>query len=402
MARLWTGGAELQATVAAVEYSALITTAPAIETTTKRSGNAAWRISNAAAIEGFRQIHTAVQGAFFFRFYLYIVAFPTAAAVPIGGSRQTGANKAIIRLTSGGALQLYNFEDSAQVGSNSSALSLATWYRIELAYDSTTLSATTCEAKIDGTTFASGTIDITATPNSFGCFTSASDATLDYIVDDLAINDSSGSFENTWCGEGEVICLRPNGNGDNSDWGGSDGNSTDNYLLVNEVPPDTATYVEDNTANQIDDYEMEATSAAMDSNDVINVVHVGIYGAVSDATTTDPDAVIRAKSASGGTVEESASLDFNNLTFQGPAPIPATTNYALTMYDLPGASTTPWTKATLDTMQAGVREAVTDAHFARVAALWVLVDHKPGSGGLAQPIFSEEIHSVVFGGQVVR
>lgn len=382
MARLWTGGAELQATAAGVEWSAVINAAPAIETTTKRSGNAAWRISNAAAIEGFRQIHTVAQGAFFFRFYLYIVAMPTSAALVIGGSRQTGAAKAVIRLTSGGALQLYNFEDSAQVGSDSSALSTATWYRIELAYDSTTLNATTCEAKIDGTTFASGTIDIAAVPNSFGCFTNGADATLDYIVDDLAINDASGSFENTWCGEGEVICLRPNGNGDNSDWGGSDGNGTDNYLLVDEVPPDATDYVEDNTANQIDDYNLEATPAAMDSSDTINVVHVGVYAAVSDATATDPDIVLRIKASAAGTVEESASLDCNSLTFQGPVPLPlTTTNYALTLYDLPGASTTAWTKADLDVAQAGVRVAVTDAHFARVAALWVLVDHKPAPVG---------------------
>lgn len=402
MARLWTGGAELQATVAAVEYSALITTAPAIETTTKRSGNAAWRIANAAAIEGFRQVHTAVQGAFFFRFYLYIVAMPTNTRI-IGGSRQTGANKAVFRLTSAGVLQLYNAEDAAQVGSDSSVLSTATWYRIEMTYDSTTLSATTCEAKIDGTAFASGTIDITATPNSFGCFIEAGDATLDYIVDDLAINDASGSFETGYPGEGEVIVLRPNGNGDNSDWVGSDADSTDNYLLVDEVPPDSADYVNDNTAGQIDDYNLEATPAAMDSGDTINVVHVGVYGAVDDATGGDPDIVLRIKASASGTVEESGNLDCNSLTFQGPAPLPSNSNYQLTLYDLPGASTTAWTKADLDTAQAGVRVSVTDTHNVRVGALWVMVDHKPGVGGGAlQPIFGQEVHNVIFGGKVIH
>lgn len=378
MARLWTSGNELQGG-AGIEYTAIITTLPATETTIKRSGAAAWRISNAAAIEGFRQVHTAAQGSFFFRFYLYIVAMPTLTVV-IGGSRQTGSNKAVIRLTAGGALQLYNFEDSAQVGSDSSALSTATWYRIELNYDSTTLSATAVEAKLDGTSFASGTIDITATPNSFGCFTSLQDATLDYVVDDLAINDTSGSFQNSWPGEGEVIILRPNGNGDNSAWAGNDGNSTDNYLLVDEMPPDDATtYVESNTSGQIDDYNFDATPAAMDTTDVITLVHVGVRAAVSDATAADPDIVLRIKDSSGGTVEESASLDCNSLTWKSPAPLPANDNYQFTLYDLPGASTTAWTKATLDTMQAGFREAVTDTHFARVSAIWVMVDHKPGA-----------------------
>lgn len=382
MARLWTAGAELQTATAGIEFSAIITTAPVVETTTKRSGNAAWRISNAAALEGFRQQYTSAQGAFFFRFYLYIVAMPTLTSI-IGGVRTTGANKIVFRLTSGGALQFYNFEDSAQIGSNSSALSTATWYRIEMTYDSTTLTATTCEAKIDGTAFASGTIDITPTPTNFGCFLSTGDLTLDYIVDDLAINDSTGSFETGYPGAGEVIVLRPNGNGDNSGWVGSDGNSTDNYLLVDEVPPDAVDYVEENTsgtdAASADDYNLEATPAAMESTDTINVVHVGVYAAVSDVTGADPDIVLRIKASASGTVEESAALDLNSLTYQGPAPLPADSNYKLTLYDLPGASTTAWTKADLDAAQAGMRLSVTDTHFARIAALWVMVDHKPGA-----------------------
>lgn len=379
MTRLWTGGAELQTVTIGIEFTAVIANAPAIETTTKRSGNAAYRINNASGAEGFRQQHTSSQGLFYFRFYLYIVALPTNTRV-IGGSRQTGSLKAVIRLTSGGALQLYNFEDSAQIGSNSSALSTGQWYRIEMSYDSTTLSATACEAKIDGVTFASGNADFTATPNSLGCFTDFGDATLDYIVDDCAINDSTGSFQNSWPGEGEVIVLMPDNNGDNSQWTGSDGNSTNNYQLVDEVPPSSTDYVESNTSGQIDDYNLQATPAAMDSNDIINVVHVGVYAAVSDATGSDPDIVLRIKASASGTVEESASLDVNSITYHGPAPLPASDNYQLTTYDLPGASTTPWTKADLDTMQVGIREAVTDTHFARVATIWAMIDHKPNTG----------------------
>lgn len=378
MARLWSGGAELQATVAGVEYSNLITTAPAVETTTVRSGSAAWRISNTVAIEGFRQVHTSAQGSFFFRFYLYIVAMPTLTSA-IGGARTTGALKLSIRLTAAGLLQLYNSEDSAQVGSNSSALSTATWYRVEMTYDSTTLATTTCTARIDGTDFATGTVDITPTPTSFGCYNEGGDLTLDYIVDDLAINDTSGSFETTWPGEGEVIALRSNAAGDNNAWTRGGADSGANWSQAEEVPPSAGgtDYVESNTSGQIDDYNLGATPAAMAADDVVSVVHVGVYAGVSDATGADPDIVLRIKAAAAGTVEESASLDCNSVTYQGPAPMPANFNYQLTLYNLPGASTTVWTKADLDTAQAGIREAVTDTHLARVEAIWVLVDHKP-------------------------
>lgn len=383
MARLWTAGAELQTATAAIEFTSIDTTAPVVETTTKRSGGAAWRISNSGAAEGFRQTYTSAQGVYYFRFYLYVVALPTNTRV-IGGFRITGTGKITIRLTSGGLLQLYNTEDSTQIGADSSAISTATWYRVEVGIDTTTLASTTAEARLYAASAEStllwnpsGTANLAANPTIVSCWIDFQDATLDYIVDDLAVNDSSGSFQNSWCGEGEGIILRPNGNGDNSDWGGSDGNSTDNYLLIDEVPPATADYVEDNTSGQIDDYAMEATPAALESSDTINCVHVGVYAAVSDATSADPDIVLRIKAASAGTVEESSNLDCNSATYQGPAPLPANSNYQLTLYDLPGASTTAWTKTDLDAMQAGVRVSATDAHFARVAALWVMVDHKP-------------------------
>jgi hypothetical protein len=50
-------------------------------------------------------------------------------------------------------------------------------------------------------------------------------------------------------------------------------------------------------------------------------------------------------------------------------------NYALTLYDLPGASTDSWTKATLDTAQIGVRHTVDNGTNAvNVSTLWLLVD----------------------------
>src|SRR5262245_51291158 len=134
MSRIWSGGAELQS--ASIEFSAAVTNAPAVETTIKRSGSAAWRIANTGATEGFRFLHASAQGCFFFRFYIYVVAMPTSTSV-IGGFRTTGANLVSIRLTSGSLLQFRNSEDNAAIGSDSSAISTATWYRIEIKVDTT-------------------------------------------------------------------------------------------------------------------------------------------------------------------------------------------------------------------------------------------------------------------------
>lgn len=387
MARLWTAGAELQTVTPGFEFTAIVTNAPALETSIKRSGNAAWRISNNTGAEGFRQLITAAQGDYYFRFYVYVVALPTNSSRILGGFRITGAYKAVVKLTSGGLLQCFNQEDGTQIGSNSSAISLDTWYRIEIRCDSTTLASTAIEARAYVDTPGasafwnpSGTADLAAFPTNVACATEATDNTLDFIVDDLAVNDTSGSFQNSWPGEEKVIVLRPNGNGDNSAWTGSDGNSTDNYLLVDDVPPNSTDYVQSNTSGQIDDYNLEATPSELATGDTINVVHVGVYAAVDNVTGSDPDIVLRIKASAAGTVEESASLDVNAVTYHGPAPLPANDNYQLTLYDLPGASTTAWTKADLDTAQAGIRESVTDTHFARVGALWVMVGFTPASG----------------------
>jgi hypothetical protein len=83
-------------------------------------------------------------------------------------------------------------------------------------------------------------------------------STINYY-DDLAINDTSGGADDSWCGDGRIIALTPNANGDLSQLTGSDGNSTDNYLLVDDVPSNGDTdYVEGSTVDQKDLYNLTA------------------------------------------------------------------------------------------------------------------------------------------------
>ena len=69
--------------------------------------------------------------------------------------------------------------------------------------------------------------------------------------DDLALNDTNGSIDNSWCGDGHIELLSPNDNGDINDWDGSDGDSVNNYLLVDDFPHDTdTTYVKTGVTEQ--------------------------------------------------------------------------------------------------------------------------------------------------------
>ena len=89
-----------------------------------------------------------------------------------------------------------------------------------------------------------------------------------FSYDDLYICDTSGgSPTNDFLGDVRVEALLPNGNGNSSQLVGSDGNSTDNYLLVDESTPNSDTdYVESSTVNDKDTYafgNMTSTSGTV-------------------------------------------------------------------------------------------------------------------------------------------
>jgi len=275
-----------------------------------------------------------------------------------------------IQLTTTNTLQLRN-NLAVQIGSDSAALSNDTWYRLELSFNPATGAV---EARIDGTSFASGS---TATGSwsriIVGVITGT--PTGDMYVDDVAVNDDSGSFQNTWPGSGKIIVLKPNAAGDNTGLTTGVSDNTNHYLNVDEVTPDDDTsYNQTSTASQIDDYNLEASG--LGASDIINVVAVGVrYRKVTSGTLVFK---VRAKAAAAGTVEASPNISSATTTFSTNAE--ATPKlYPLTMYDLPGASTTPWSTADLDQAQIGVETVSNTANNWRFTKIWMLVEYVPNA-----------------------
>lgn len=62
-------------------------------------------------------------------------------------------------------------------------------------------------------------------------------------VDDVYVCNGAGASNNTFLGDLAIETLFPDGNGNSSQFVGSDGNSVDNYLLVDEATPATTDYV---------------------------------------------------------------------------------------------------------------------------------------------------------------
>ena len=93
-----------------------------------------------------------------------------------------------------------------------------------------------------------------ATANGF-YFGNPDNAISSPLFDDLYVCDGQGSVNNTFLGDCRVDAFLPTGNGSNSHFTNSAGNSTNNYTYVNEALQDgDTTYVADATVGDIDSY----------------------------------------------------------------------------------------------------------------------------------------------------
>jgi len=152
-------------------------------------------------------------------------------------------------------------------GAGATILSPDKWYYIEIKFTiSNSTGANDCIIRINGVNdLVLGTgLDIQNTANSsadvFAIGLNQSNQIAFVFWDDLYVCDDAGSAPyNTFLGDCRVDTIRPNGNGTTSDFLGSDADSTDNYLHVDEVLPDGDTsYVESLTVGHIDLYTLES------------------------------------------------------------------------------------------------------------------------------------------------
>lgn len=190
-----------------------------------------------------------------------------------------------LSLAADGSLQLLRGTTPLLTTANGVIGAIGTWYYVELSAKlSDTVGALIL--RVNGIVVASGNnIDTknagTKTVFDFVRFTRTLVVGQTNNMDDLyLLNGAADSF----LGDVLVETLYPNGDGNANAWLGTDGNSVQNYLLVDDPPPtiDTTDYVAATTVGLQDMYQM--TNLVRTTGVVLGVCHVA-YALKSDTGT---------------------------------------------------------------------------------------------------------------------
>lgn len=386
MSRKWSSGFESNSIVANVEWDVFTGAGATVQATTVRTGGFAFKAAPTATTALIRkqfQADTVTDN--YVRFYFRIHTAP-AATIPIfqytDSANGVGTS---VRITSGRLLQLFDDNGTGlQVGSSSGALTVDTWYRIEVRIQDGASGATFVkELKLDGTVVATTSTGQAIAGAGKIVLGAISSATCEFYFDDVAvnINDAEGKGQDGYPGAGSIVHMHPDSAGDNAQWAAGAG-GTANWNRVSEVTPDDATTYNKriNTGTLIDDFNMGTSlSAGIGASDAITLVQVGGRPGALLATASTRDIKYRIKSQAAGTVLSSGVVDISQNAFMthvdGPPYI-----YQLTSFVDPQAAGA-WTPALLDTAQIGYVNNTSSVNEIRMSTLWLLVEFVPHAGG---------------------
>lgn len=400
MARVYQDGFEFNSVTSNISTWETISGSPTISTTTVRSGTYSGRISSlsSGAAKGWvkKWLASTADGPYWGRVYIYVHTRPSATNHIISFNSASGtagnSERGKITLESNGTLVLREASGTA-VGSPSGVLALDTWYCVETKFDRTPASGSEIlEARLapdDGSTpsvFATSS-SLTLPGGAFafsvgGNLDLEAQTTGDWFFDDIAINDSAGSFQNSYPGQGKILHLRPNASGDSNQFttqtGGTAG-SSNNFTRVNQVTPDDATtFNGDSLLNDEDLYNID--NSGIGSSDNVNVVMVGarFRNNTADATTRMQ---LEIEKTSSGTKTSSANI-IPNTTGWNTNDVSSPRNYPIVTYQDPDGAA--WTQTTLDSIQIGMKMGLVGVNRIDVTTIWATIDYTPSTGTTTQ------------------
>lgn len=251
----------------------------------------------------------------------------------------TGATTHVtVQITSVGEIKVFRGTVAGtQLGSTVSAnIAADVWYYIEakVVLNDTTGSVV---VKLNGVQVFSATSQDTKNAGTKTVFDSIGLAIANVVaaVDDVYLLNGAGATNNDFLGDIKIETLYPNGNGNSSALTGSDGNSVDNYLLVDETPPNTSDYNGSATDNLTDTYTMGNLTTSAGT----------IYGAVFYAYAAKNDAGTKG----GAIIVRSAGTDYE----QTDNALATSYTYYKDILETDPATAAAWTITNINAVEAG-------------------------------------------------
>lgn len=216
MARLYTFGAEIGMSSAAgrADGNAGGAGGATIETSIVRTGAGSYKCDSGAgniSAQVNSDLYNLVGSrTYYMRGYFYATANPSTASKILMHNQL--ANAPVARMNTSGQVELV--VNSVVQGSASIAITDSSWHRVELSIttDATPSNYTAAELRVDGSTVAtwSGTQALESVSSNFTFgWEGAPGANKIIYIDDVAMNDSTGAAQNSWCGDGKIVLLKP-------------------------------------------------------------------------------------------------------------------------------------------------------------------------------------------------
>lgn len=306
-------------------------------TTIKRSGAYSYRISYSAG-NGYIRIDYTAAGEYYFRIAYYTEATNNNQdAIQFRKGTTTLASMRVDHVNNKYQLVI----GSSVVATGTMLYTPSTWFLFEfrLKIDN---SAGVFTLKVDGVVDADFTGDTQpgadTTIDNLYLTVSHSLNGCDSYFDDIAINDTNGSVDNSWCGDGYILFeQKPTAAGDVTQLTPSAG---DNWAAVDEIPHDSdITYVESGTADQYDLYNVANTTIP----DGSTISRVRVQAIAKDTV------------ADGGKIKLGVKTNGNEYWSDD---IALTTNYTAengTEYTTNPNTSAAWTKEELNNLQVGAK-----------------------------------------------
>jgi hypothetical protein len=158
-----------------------------------------------------------------------------------------------------------------------------------------------------------------------------------YYLDDIILNDTSGTINNSWLGGAKIISLRPIGPGSLTQWTPSVGA---NWECVNEAPISATDYVTGSIAGSIDMYDLANLPAGVCSLDTL--LGVKVFNSISRSGITV------------SYLENTIRTNSTNI-FSSPIAVPSTAIIQNTIWDLNPVTGVTWTAADINALEVGVK-----------------------------------------------